>query len=70
MSNNTHVTDPSKILFAEGDVDSYFIESLLKAYNLQLGVTTEPKGGIGNLRVALADYDFRKKLLAERGIKR
>jgi len=62
MSNNTHVTDPSKILFAEGDVDSYFIESLLKAYNLQLGITTEPKGGIGNMRVALADSDFRKKL--------
>jgi hypothetical protein len=69
MSNNTHVTDPSKILFAEGDVDSYFIESLLKAYNLRLGITTEPKGGIGNMRVALADSDFRKKL-SRGGIKR
>lgn len=52
-----------KILFAEGEVDGYFIHSLLKAYNLQLGITVEPKGGIDNLRVSLAKSKFQDRLL-------
>lgn len=49
-------------MFAEGEVDGYFIHSLLKAYNLQLGITVEPKGGIDNLRVSLAKSKFQDRL--------
>jgi len=48
-----------KILLVEGEVDRYFIHSLLKAYNLRLGIEVEPKGGVDNLRRSLlnrSDY--------------
>ncbi len=34
-----------KILLVEGEVDGCFIHSLLKVYNLRLGIEVEPKGG-------------------------
>lgn len=68
MPNKNLITaDSSKILLAEGEVDKYFIHSLLKAYNLKLGITVEPKGGIDKLRVSLKDRsDFLDGLLAKK----
>lgn len=48
-----------KILLVEGEVDGYFIHSLLKAHNLLwLGIEVEPKGGVNNLRRSLLNSDY------------
>lgn len=70
MSNNVPNKTPEKILWVEGEVDSYFIYSLLKAYNLQLGITVEPKKGINTLRNSLTKESLLKRVKKEGEIKR
>jgi hypothetical protein len=62
MSNNIPNNIPEKILWVEGEVDSYFIQSLLKDYGLRLGIEVYPKGGINNLRGSLTKKNFLKGL--------
>ncbi len=51
-----------KILFTEGEVDSYFIQSLLKFFNLKLGINIEPKAGIEKLHKYFKSTDLIKEL--------